>query len=281
MPVEILNVGQVSSPNWSSDGYPTVPANDLVASLLTNDAEANFGVNQSYTVNSMSLWFNDPAVFTPSSSISNVRLTIVARASLGGSQINPATLGVYFEIDDQFGTYISSQSFSTTVTGATVGPPLLRPGYYGSDYTTLTWDFPQTPYTPPGESPQPWDAAWFFPSTPFAGGPFIQIQSPQALTDGWPELTYLVLEVTFSSPGLIQCWVAPPSPPGCGVPPIELFEPFMLIDRGATQPLDITAQFAARFGQPPSGYSIWIIWRALDSSLWPNADSPIQGFLVP
>lgn len=102
--------------------------------------------------------------------------------------------------------------------------------------------------------------------------------------DGAVSCEYLVFRVDYTPPpppGMIATWVAPAWPPTCGVPPLRRFKPFDLIDRGATSPEEVTALYAAKFGQPPSGYYLWVVWRALNDDLWPNEQSPIEGYIVP
>lgn len=98
------------------------------------------------------------------------------------------------------------------------------------------------------------------------------------------ECEYLAVRVDYTPPpppGRIATWVAPAWPPTCGVPPLRRFKPFELIDRGAASPEEVTALYAAKFGQPPSGYYLWVVWRSMDHDFWPNEQSPIEGYIVP
>ncbi len=102
-------------------------------------------------------------------------------------------------------------------------------------------------------------------------------------TGGAVDCDYLAFRVDYTPPpvNLLQVWMPPWVPFGCGVPPVKAFLPFELIDQSSMNPADITALYATKYGQPPSGSLIWVIWRTVDQDYTPGVRSDIDGFTVP
>jgi len=96
-------------------------------------------------------------------------------------------------------------------------------------------------------------------------------------------LTDLIYHWDFDTPpnALVMTWAAPWWPGGFSPPPMRVFQPFALFTTTALNPVDVTAEYARHFGQPPSGSKLYILARSLSPSLQPNYFSNILVFDVP
>lgn len=79
----------------------------------------------------------------------------------------------------------------------------------------------------------------------------------------------------------VVLWVSPWWPAGFSPPPLKRFKPFIIISTADINPTNVTAIYAAKFGQPPSGSKLYYVCRSLSSSQQPNVHSPMRSFTVP